>query len=318
MHKWDLPEDDPIKSNLWASTGRINKRKKLHSGETPTGETEQAKVTKRMENACATTKKTGRLRPRRFKSSRDVNGAGRSARVKCNRRARANQQHMNADNGKKSSRIKRGKGLRVHLYPTPRQQRLLLPMMHARHVIRNWAYDIFNRSAARAAGDEGGANELAIDCTESAAGAAVRDLRRLPGYKWLQTTPLWSALQVVKDCFKAREQAFELKRPMPKGKRKPPNGEGSVAFPYDGRAHIAKRQRTCTPPHGTARANAQIEVLEGQAPARVNRGTGHSTNELVDRTKIRRRLDWRYDWTHIRRDRSRPPDEAAREMAHTR
>ena len=142
---------------------------------------------------------------------------------------------MNADNRKKSSRIKRGKGLRVRIYPTPRQQRLILPMMHARHVIRNWVCDIFNRSAARAAGNEVGANGLAIDCTENAVGAAVRDLRRLPGYKWLQTIPLWSALQVVKDCFKAREQAFELKRPMPKGKRKPPNGEGSVAFPYDGR-----------------------------------------------------------------------------------
>ena len=83
---------------------------------------------------------------------------------------------MNADNSKKSSRIKRGKGLRVRLYPTPRQQRLILPMMHARHVIRNWVCDIFNRSAARAAGDEIGANGLAIDCTESAVGAAVRDL----------------------------------------------------------------------------------------------------------------------------------------------
>ena len=90
---------------------------------------------------------------------------------------------MNADNGKKSSRIKRGKGLRVHLYPTPRQQRLILPMMHARHVIRNWVCDIFNSSAARAAGDEVGANELAIYCTENAMGAAVRDLRQLPGYK---------------------------------------------------------------------------------------------------------------------------------------
>ena len=115
---------------------------------------------------------------------------------------------MNADNSKKSSRIKRGKGLRVRLYPTPRQQRLILPMMHARHVIRNWICDIFNRNAARAAGDEIGANGLAIDCTESAVGAAVRDLRRLPEYKWLQTIPLWSALQVVKDCFKAREQAL--------------------------------------------------------------------------------------------------------------
>ena len=79
---------------------------------------------------------------------------------------------------------------------------------------------------------------------------------------------------------------------------------------------MAERQRACTPPHGTARANAQIEALEGQAPARVSRGTGQGTDELVHRTKIRRCLDWRYDWTHIRRNRSRPPDEAAREMAH--
>ena len=96
---------------------------------------------------------------------------------------------MSTDNGKKSSRIKRGKGLRVRIYPTPRQQRLLLPMMHARHVIRNWVCDIFNRSAARAAGNEVSANGLAIDCTENGVCAAVRDLRRLPEYKWLQTTP---------------------------------------------------------------------------------------------------------------------------------
>ena len=94
---------------------------------------------------------------------------------------------MRADNGKKSSRIKREKGLRVHIYPTPRQQRLLLPMMHARHIIRNWVCDIANRNAVRAAGDEVGANGLAIDCTENTVCAAVRDLRRLPEYKWWQT-----------------------------------------------------------------------------------------------------------------------------------
>ena len=53
---------------------------------------------------------------------------------------------MSADNGKKSSRIKREKDLRVRIYPTPRQQHLFLPMMHARHGIRNWVCDIFNRS----------------------------------------------------------------------------------------------------------------------------------------------------------------------------
>ena len=77
--------------------------------------------------------------------------------------------------------------------------------------------------------------------------------------------------------------------------------------PVPRRAHTAHMHRRCARTCGTATRRAQSKALEGEAPSRVSRGTGCGEDELVDRTKVLRGLDWRYDGVHGCRGRNNRP-----------
>ena len=126
------------------------------------------------------------------------------------------------------------RGVRVRIYPFEDQETVLIAKCRARAIIWNWTCDVFDRTRAKALGED--PRGLAIKCTQSAVGAEIERLRRDPASGWLRKTlTLWSCKRVVKQAFAARKLVFSGHAEHPRGRAFRTSAPMTFCVAYDGR-----------------------------------------------------------------------------------
>ena len=187
-------------------------------------------------------------------------------------------------------------GVRFRIYPTDDQVRTLRAKVRARGTVRNWIVDVFERSHARYVGDEDTRAGLTIECTRDALFDEIMRLRADAAYTWLRCLSVWSCKHIVKQLFKARENAFKGQTRHPRRRTVRANGPGSWSTYYDGR-NSDRHYRPERTKDAEGRVTGQCFHLSPTGPLRVRTGTGHLPDRIERFPTVTVRVDACGRWT---------------------